>query len=317
MAKPDTIDGILFEIARTLDFCRTDFPGSARYKSGATAHLRARREGRWFAPEIQWKGGEMEVRGGDWYEIPTLLLDLSRLVEAGQGPVKSFTGQFSPQDVLTLQAKGAHGLLGEWSLAFSKESTGNAQHSPELLAQADDVSGIPEGIVGALQDLNDWLRNRLFPLKPKVEVPVKFWNAPEPVVMWSALQYLYGYLLKPYDYDATALPALPEGYTTACTIFEMFEQIENEGLETAIENLGADYRDALVAELRRVGATELGDLFRAAWNTHPGSTKADAKAFALTEARIDQAIEDEATLDVICAYFSRRADLFEQQTGAR
>ena len=317
MDERRTIEGILFEIARTLDFCRSEpgFPESIRYKTGATAFFKARCRQRGIDLElIEWKGGAKQVVGGDWYEIPTLLLDLSKLLEKSHGRVKSFAGQFSPENLLTLQTNGADGPLGEWSLQLSPTDAARArQESPELVALADDVAGIPAGIVGALQELNEWLRNRLFPLKPKATIPVKFWRIADPVVLWSALQYLYGYLLKPYGYDESALPPLPAGYTTVCTIFHAFEEIDNEGTETAIDNLGADYCDALVAELQRVGLIELGDSFRAAWRTHSEGVQPDAAAFGDIVTKLHQQIEDEVTLDAIFRYVSGHAALFEQR----
>jgi hypothetical protein len=175
------------------------------------------------------------------------------------------------------------------------------------------VSGIPEGIVGALRELNDWLRTRLFPLKPKTAIPVKFWKTTDPIVLWSALQYLHGHLLKPYDYDESALPALPEGYTTVCTIFRTFEEIDNEGTGTAIENLGADYCGALVTELHRVGLADLSDLFRAAWRAHPDGAKPDAVAFESITGKLHDAIEDDTTLNTIFRYVSGHTRSFEEQ----
>jgi len=136
--SPHTIEDTLFEIARTLDYCRTEpaFPESAGYKIGATAYIKAKRVGRRMGMDLlEWKGGKMEVVGGDWFELPTLLLDLSRLLEPAYGRVKSFTGQFNPQNVLTLQAKGAGGVLGEWSFAFTAEEAAKVpRESPERLA---------------------------------------------------------------------------------------------------------------------------------------------------------------------------------------
>ena len=192
MSAPDTIDAILFEIARTLDYCRTEpaFPESVGYKIGATAYLKARCKGRLMDMDLlEWKGGKMEVHGGDWYEIPQHLLNLSKILEPTHGRVKSFTGRFDPHNVLTLQAKGSGGVLGEWSFAFSAEEAAKVpRESVELIAAADDVSGIPEGAIVGLRTLNDWLRNSLFPLKPKSAVPIKFWTMSDPVVRWPALQ---------------------------------------------------------------------------------------------------------------------------------
>lgn len=132
MAAPSSVDGILLEIARTLDFCRRDpaFPDAYRHKAAATGHVKARlKSGRVDMELVEWKGGELAVGGGDWYEIPSLLLALSRLIEATRGPVKSFARQFSPQDVLTLQAKSAHGVIGKWSLASRADDA--AQARPE------------------------------------------------------------------------------------------------------------------------------------------------------------------------------------------
>src|SRR5262249_22168632 len=129
MDKSNTIDGILFEIARTLDFCRAEpsFPESIRYKTGATAFINALCNQRGIEMElIEWKGGEKQVIGGDWYEIPTLLLDLSKLLTRTHGRVKSFTGQFNPHNVLSLQARGDGSVLGEWSFAFSPEQAAEA-----------------------------------------------------------------------------------------------------------------------------------------------------------------------------------------------
>lgn len=315
MSAPDTVEGILFEIARTLDYCRTEpaFPESAGYKIGATAYLKAKCAGRQMDMGLlEWKGGKMEVHGGDWYEIPLHLLNLSKILEPTHGHVKSFIGRFDPHNVLTLQAKGSGGLLGEWSFAFSAEEAAKVpQESPELIAQADDASGIPEGAIVGLRTLNDWLRNSLFPLKLKSALPIKFWKMSDPVVLWSALQYLYGHLLEPYGYDDAAVPPLPPGYTTVCTIFHAFEEIDNEGTRTAIDNLGADYGEALAAELRRVDLAGLGELFRTAWRVHPDGAKPDAAAFENIIEKLHEAIEGEVTLDAICRYVSSHADLFE------
>jgi hypothetical protein len=132
-------------------------------------------------------------------------------------------------------------------------------------------------------------------------------------VLWSALQYLYGYLLKPYGYDESAIPPLPAGYTTVCTIFHTFEEIDNEGTETAIENLGADYCDGLATELGRVGLAELGDLFRAAWRTHPLSAAADSVAFEDLITKLHEQIEGDVTLDAIYRYVSGHPQLFEER----
>lgn len=314
MAKePDTIEGILFEIAQTMDYVRHDplFPESHDCMSGATGYFKAKPAGRRMDMElIEWKGGKMPVIGGDWYEIPSLLLKLSILLAKTHGPVKSFSGRFSPQDVLTLQVKGNSGALGEWTLPYTARAR---KESPELIRQADDVSGVPQCVVGALRDLNDRLRNRLFPLKPKTEIPVKFWNIADPVVQWTAMQYLYPELLRPFGYDDAAVPPLPEGYKTVCTIFHMFEQIDNEGFETAIENLGSDYRDPLVAELHRVGLPALGDLFYEAWLTHPDGGQADARVFETITENLGKLIDDEdATLQTIHGYVSANGCLFEQ-----
>ncbi len=317
MATPSSVDGILSEIARTLDFCRRDpaFPDTHRHTSHATGHIKARlKSGRVDMELIEWKGGELAVVGGDWYEIPSLLLSLSRLVEATHGPVKSFTGQFSPQDVLTLQAKGAGSVIGEWSFAFSADAAAKArQESPQALAAADDVSGAPAAIVPALHSLNDFLRDRLFPLKPKADIPVRFWKIADPVVLWTALQYLYGHLLALVDYDESALPPLPDGYTTVCTIFHAFEEIDNEGVETALDNLGADYREPLAAQLRGIGLDELASAFERAWATHPESANPDAKAFDATIDRLHELIEDDATLQAVHRYVAGHADAFESR----
>lgn len=318
MAKANTVESILFEIARTLDFERHD-PTVASYKVGATAFLQAQREGRGFSPDIEWRGGKLTVRGGDWHGIPTHLLNLSKMLEQGGERVRSFAGQMNPEGVLTLQARNSSGrLLGDWTHAFSREAAALANRaSPEMLAQADDTSGIPSDIVDSLLELNDFIRNRIHPLEPPGTVPVKFWNAPDHVVMCSALQYLPGRLLEAYDYDEAALATLPPGYRTAHTIFEMIEQIENEGLETAIENLGDAFRKLLLEELRRVGLPALAELFSEAWKFHPGSAKADAAKFEAVEIAINAMLdEDDATSDTICRYFSKRSDLFEQRSKA-
>ena len=312
MAKVETVESILFEIARTLDFERHD-PTVASYKVGATAFLQAQREGRGFSPDIEWRGGKLTVRGGDWHGIPTHLLNLSKLLEHGGERVRSFTGQMNPEGVLTLQAKNSSGrLIGDWTHAFSREAAALANHaSPEMLAQADDTSGIPADIVDSLLKLNDFIRNRIHPLAPPGTVPVKFWNAPDHVVMYSALQYLPGRLLEAYDYDEAALATLPPGYRTAHTIFEMIEQIENEGLETAIENLGGAFGKALIEELRRVGLPALAELFSAAWKFHPQSVKADTAKFETAEIEINALLDyDEETVYTIWWYFSKRGFLF-------
>jgi hypothetical protein len=315
MATPDAIERILFEIARTLDFCRNDpaFPESATHKEHATAHIEARRSGGRIEMDlIEWKGGPLDVVGGDWYEIPSLLLDLSRLLESTRGPVRRFAGRFSPRNVLTLHAKGAGGILGEWSFELSAEAAAQARReSPELVALADDVSGIPAGAVEALRDLNGFVRDRLFPLRPRAAIPVRFWRTADPVVLWSAAQHLYGHLLARHDYDASALPPLPDGYTTICTIFHAFDQIDCEGLETAIDNLGPDYRDALVARLRLIGLDALGDSFAQAWATHPAGASAEATAFDAIAQRLESQIDDEATLQAIHRHVADHAGSFE------
>lgn len=131
-------------------------------------------------------------------------------------------------------------------------------------------------------------------------------------MQWSALQYLYSSLLAPFGYDDAALPPLPPDYTTVCTVFHMFEQIDNEGFETAIENLGEDYRDPLVAEFNRIGLPTLGDLFHRAWLAHPAGGKPNAKAFKNVTAKLGELIDDDATLDAIHSYVSNNARLFEQ-----
>lgn len=315
MARPSRVDEVLFEIARTLDFCRNDpaFPGSHRHRACATGHVEARLEGGRVEMElIEWKGGERDVVGGDWYEIPSLLLSLSRLIEATHGAVTSFTGQFSAQDVLTLQARGTRGVLGEWSLAFRADDAEKArQESPEASTETDEVCGIPAAIVPALRTLNDFLRERLFPLKPKAELPIRFWKIADPVVLWTALQYLYGHLLAIVDDDESALPPLPDGYATVCTIFHAFEQIDNEGVETAIGNLGPDYRDPLVAQLRGIGLDALADAFARAWAAHPTSANADADAFDAAADRLHEWIEADATLEAIHRYVAGHAEAFE------
>lgn len=317
MPVPSSVDDILSEIARTLDFCRRDpaFPDAHRHMSPATGYIKARlKGGRLHMELIEWKGGELEVNGGDWYEIPSLLLSLSRLVEATHDPVKSFAGQFSPQDVLTLQARGAGGVIGEWSFAFSADDATKArQESPEALAEADDVSGVPAAIVPALRTLNQFLRERLFPLKPKSDIPIRFWKTADPTLLWTALQYLYGHLLAIVDYDESALPPLPDGYTTVCTIFHAFEEIDNEGVETALDNLGADYREPLVAQLRAIGLDPLADAFERAWATHPESADPDAEAFDATIDRLHELIEEDATLETIQRYVAGHADAFESR----
>ena len=311
--KPEIIEGILSEIARTMDYVRHDplFPESQGYMAEATGYIRAKPAGRRMDMElIEWKGGKKHVVGGDWYEIPSLLLGLSELLAEKHGSVKSFSGQFSPRNVLTLQAKGKNGLLGEWTFAYTPKVQ---MESPELIKLADDVTGIPEFIVDALRELNDRLRTRLFPLKPKAEIPVKFWNITDPVVQWTALQHLYLELIRPFGYDAAAVPPLPEGYETVCTIFHAFEEIDNEGFETAIENLGWSYCDPLVAELDRVGLPAIGALFHQAWQAHPEGTRPDAKVFKATTAQLGKLIDaDDATLNAIHHYVSANAKLFEQ-----
>jgi hypothetical protein len=307
------IESILFEIARTMDYVRHDplFPESQDCRAGATGHIKAKPAGRLMDMDlIEWKGGTLTVIGGDWYEIPSLLLEFAKLLAKTHGPVKSFRGQFSPQNVLTLQARGKAGVLGEWILAYTPKAR---NESPELLQQADDVSGVPECIVGALRELNDRLRNRLFPLKPKAGIPVKFWNIADPVVQWTAMQHLYLELLRPFGYDDAAVPPLPKGYETICKIFHAFEEIDNEGFETAIENLGSDYRDPLVAELHRVGLPALADLFHNAWLAHPEGPQPDAMAFETITATLGKLIdEDESTLDAIHRYVASNGRLFEQ-----
>jgi hypothetical protein len=105
---------------------------------------------------------------------------------------------------------------------------------------------------------------------------------------------------------------LPEGYITACTIFRAFEEIDNEGVETALENLGAEYCAALESELRRVGIAELGETFRIAWRSHPEGAQPDAVAFAEISSKLHEQIEDDATLQAIFRYMSGNARLFEQ-----
>jgi hypothetical protein len=306
MAKePNTIESILFEIARTMDYIRHD--------PNATGYLKAKVVGRMMDMDlIEWKGGKRAVIGGEWYEIPSLMREMSELLARTHGPVKSFTGQFSPQDVLTLQAKGKGGVLGEWTLAYTRKPR---KESPELIEQAGDVSGVPESIVGALRSLNDVLRKRLFPLKPKAEIPVKFWNIADPEVQLTALQYLYLELLKPFGYDDAAVPPLPQGYTTVCTIFHVFEELDNEGFETAIENLGWGYRDSLVKELNRVGLPALGDLFSKAWLAHPKGATPNARSFKTVTAKLSDLIDDhDATLYPIHLYVVANKRLFEKAT---
>lgn len=220
MARPSRVDEVLFEIARTLDFCRNDpaFPGSHRHRAHATGHVEARLEG-----------------GG----------------------------------------------------------------------------GIPAVIVPALRTLNDFLRGRLFLLKPKAELPIRFWKIADPVVLWTALQYLYGHLLAIVDDDESALPPLPAGYATVCTIFHAFEQIDNEGVETAIGNLCPDCRDPLVAQLRGIGLDALADAFARAWATHPTGANADADAFDAAADRLHEWIEADATLQAIHRYVAGHAEAFE------
>lgn len=317
MAKPDSVDELLFEIARTLDFCRRDpaFPETHRHTAHATGHLKARlRNGRVEMRLVEWTGGELKVTGGDWYEMPSLLLDLSRRVGTTDEPVTSFAGQFSPQNVLTLHAKGPRGVIGDWSLAFRADDAAQARReSPEALAEADDISGIPAAIVPALRSLNDFLRDRLYPLKPKSDIPIRFWKITDRVLLWEALQYLYGHLLALVDYDESALPPLPDGYATVCTIFHAFEEIDNEGVDTAIENLGADYLDPLATHLRGIGLDKLASAFERAWATHPESANPDAKAFDATIDRLHELIEDDATLEAVHRYVAGHADAFESQ----
>ncbi len=76
MATPGTIEGVLFEIARTLDFCRNDpaFPGSAAQKQDATGHIRARRKGGRIEMDlIEWKGGPLERLAAQTDDEATLL----------------------------------------------------------------------------------------------------------------------------------------------------------------------------------------------------------------------------------------------------
>lgn len=315
MARPGAIEDLLFEIARTLDFCRNDpaFPASSTHTRGATAHIEARSRGGAIEMDlIAWKGGSLDVVGGDWYEIPSLLLELSRLLEPTHGPVRRFEGRFSPENVLTLRARGAGGVLGEWAFQLSAEAAAQARkESPDLVALADDVTGIPAGAVEALRDLNDFVRDRLFPLRARATIPVKFWRTADPVVLWSAAQHLYGHLLARHEYDATAVPPLPDGYTTICTIFHAFDQIDCEGLETAIDNLGPGYHDALVARLRLVGLDALADAFTQAWAMHPSGADADAEAFDAIAERLGALIDAEATLLAIHRHAMDHADAFE------
>lgn len=314
-SKLESIENILFEIARTMDYVR---PTSLLTESDGcmaevTGYIKAKPVGRLMDMElIEWKGGKKHIVGGDWYEIPSLLLDLSRLLAPEHGSVQVFVGQFSPQNTLTLQAKGKGGVLGEWTVPYTPKAQ---VESPELVKHANDVSGIPEFIVGALRALNDRLRHQLFPLMPKADIPVKFWNIADPRVQWTALQYLYPELIKLFDFDAAAVPPLPKGYETVCMIFHAFEEIDNEGFETAIENLGENYRGALIAELGRVGLPEMASLFDKAWQAYPEGVQPDAKAFKAVTARLSKLIHDDiATLDAIHRYVSANAHLFEQAT---
>jgi hypothetical protein len=310
---PNGIESILFEIARTMDYIRHDplFPEAQGYLVGAIGYIKAKPVGRLMDMDlIEWKGGKKSVVGGDWYEIPSLLLKLSELLAQQHGPVKSFFGEFSPQNVLRLQAKGEGGAIGEWTLAYTPNACND---SPELVKQADDVSAVPECVVGALLELNDQLRKRLYPLRPKADIPVKFWNIADPAVQWAALQHLYLELLRSFGYDEAAVPPLPQGYTTVCTIFHAFEEIDNEGFDTAIENLGWGYRDLLVLELNRVGLPELGDLFEKAWLAHPKGAQRDVKAFKKITAKLAKLIDDDdATLEAIHRFVSTNSRLFEQ-----
>src|SRR5438445_1177662 len=314
MAGTSTVEGILFEIARTVEFARQD-PTTASYKIGATAFLKAQRKSRGFVPDIEWRGGKCTVVGGDWYDIPAHLLNLSKLVEQSGDQVRSFAGQMNAEGVLALQAISSSGrLLDDWTHRFLREAAALANRaSPEVLAHADDTSGIPADIVDSLWKLNEFVRNRIHPLAPPGTVPVKFWNAPDDVVMCSALQYLPGHLLEAYDYDRAALATLPPGYRTAHTIFEMLDQIENEGVETAIDNLDDGFHDELTRELRCVGLNPLAALFRSAWAVHPSGAKADAEKFGALEGEISSAVDDENTTETICTYFKNRSDLFEQR----
>ena len=86
-----------------------------------------------------------------------------------------------------------------------------------------------------------------------------------------------------------------------------------KGTETAIENLGADYCDVLVPELRRLGLRELGDSVQTAWRTHPMGTEPDSAGFEDVIAKLHEQIADDATLDAICRYVGGHAELFEQR----
>lgn len=318
MDKSENVERCLFEIARTLEFCRNDpaFPESIPFKVDATAHVKAKSKGGKLVDLhlIEWKGGAKKVVGGDWYELPVLLQRFLELSVGGGDGMTLITVEFSPQDVLSLRLKNAGNVLEEWSYAYSAvDGAKSREESAEDIARADDVSGVPKAIVGSLRELNTWLRDRLYPLKSRAAIPVKFWQISEPDVLWSALQYLYGHLLKPYDYDESALLVLPSGYTTACTIFNAFEQIDNEGFETGIENLGPEYCEALVAELRRVGLATLGDSFRCAWDAHPEGPSPDPAAFECVTAKIEADIEDQATMDTIHRHVSSHAASFERE----
>src|SRR5438045_5356531 len=136
----------------------------------------------------------------------------------------------------SLQALGpSKRPLVDWTITCSRERAARTcEATPDEIARAEDVAGIPPGVVAGLRSLNRMLRRTVHPLAREGTVPIKFWNAPDVVVMYSALQYLPSYLLQEFDYEREALLKLPSGYRTAQIIFEMLDQIENEGMTTAI-----------------------------------------------------------------------------------
>ncbi len=306
-----TIEDLLFEIARNLDFkLQKDVGGD-----GAVARLVARREGRGFVPEIEIEFAGRRYLGGDWYDLPEHLASLARLLGDVRDPVRTFAGRMGTDGMLVLSANGAEGrVLGDLTYAYSRADGMRARFSStEQLARAGDIAGIPAVLVASLQSLNAFLR-RTHPLAAPASIPVKFWNAPEHSILHRALQYLPNYLLEPFSYDPLGFAGLPPGYRTAYIVFEALEQIENEGLRTAIDNLGPAYCDDLVEQLEKIGVRALGDHFRRAWAAQRDA-EADPLRFRQARRIVLDALEDEAFFQAVARYFAGRPELFEERAA--
>jgi hypothetical protein len=312
MSDDNKIEKLLFDIGLQLGFVQKKWglPWSS-------ATVRARRN-KGFDPDITIKFAD-GCTGfvAEYYDIPKFVKKIVKVIDVDIPNVEILTIRMSNGKML-LKALAADGKIckgGRWHYTFDRETENVPQPSLEQLADAKDVTNVPRAFASRLRKLNEAMRNSFYPLTPSHEIPVKFWKIKNKDIFYGALYYFPGYFfdkLDPYYYDRRPIPDLPIGYLPAYTVFESLNQLENEGLATAIANKGSNFYREVSTIYRAVGLVKLANLYRSALAAYDDdSYENPSKKFEQINSAISNAVNTQKHANSLIKYFYR-PELFEQ-----